>query len=119
MVPELSCAAGKVICMSSVHEVIPWAGHVNYAASKGGVIAMSKTLARELDATLRTSEAKAEHPELGIETLKGLRRLGVRGGGRVELAENHAVMVVGCGLDADVWNEQTRYPDGVVHTLGN
>ncbi|HTH49575.1 MAG TPA: SDR family NAD(P)-dependent oxidoreductase, partial [Candidatus Limnocylindria bacterium] len=34
---EVSCAAGKIICMSSVHEVIPWAGHVNYAASKGGV----------------------------------------------------------------------------------
>jgi NAD(P)-dependent dehydrogenase (short-subunit alcohol dehydrogenase family) len=30
------CAAGKIICISSVHEVIPWAGHVNYAASKGG-----------------------------------------------------------------------------------
>src|SRR6516225_1714524 len=34
--PEISCAAGKIICVSSVHEVIPWAGHVNYAASKGG-----------------------------------------------------------------------------------
>ena len=33
---EVSCAAGKIICISSVHEVIPWAGHVNYAASKGG-----------------------------------------------------------------------------------
>ena len=30
--PEVSSAAGKIICMSSVHEVIPWAGHVNYAA---------------------------------------------------------------------------------------
>ena len=30
---EISCAAGKIICMSSVHEGIPWAGHVNYAAS--------------------------------------------------------------------------------------
>src|SRR5215831_6831405 len=35
---EVSCAAGKIICMSSVHEVIPWAGHVNYAASKGGIM---------------------------------------------------------------------------------
>lgn len=32
---EVSCSAGKIICISSVHEVIPWAGHVNYAASKG------------------------------------------------------------------------------------
>ena len=37
IVPSVSCAAGKIICMSSVHEVIPWAGHANYAASKGGV----------------------------------------------------------------------------------
>src|SRR5262249_22137147 len=31
--PEVSCASGKIICVSSVHEVIPWGGHVNYAAS--------------------------------------------------------------------------------------
>src|SRR5262250_1429195 len=46
--PEVSCAAGKIICMSSVHEVIPWAGHVNYAASKGGVMLMMKSLAQEV-----------------------------------------------------------------------
>ncbi len=46
--PEISCAAGKIICISSVHEVIPWAGHVNYAASKGGVMLMMKSLAQEV-----------------------------------------------------------------------
>lgn len=45
--PEISRALGKIICISSVHEVIPWAGHVNYAASKGGVMLMMKTLAQE------------------------------------------------------------------------
>ena len=35
--PEISRAAGKIICISSVHERIPWAGHVNYAASKGAI----------------------------------------------------------------------------------
>ncbi|MEO6436439.1 MAG: SDR family oxidoreductase [Tepidisphaeraceae bacterium] len=45
---ETSVAAGKIICMSSVHEVIPWAGHVNYAASKGGVMLMMKSLAQEV-----------------------------------------------------------------------
>ena len=40
-------ALGKIVCMSSVHEVIPWAGHVNYAASKGGVMLMMKSLAQE------------------------------------------------------------------------
>ncbi len=48
VVPEVSCAAGKIISMSSVHEIIPWAGHVNYAASKGGVMLMTKSLAQEV-----------------------------------------------------------------------
>ena len=41
-----SKARGKIICMSSVHEVIPWAGHVNYAASKGGIMLLMKSLAQ-------------------------------------------------------------------------
>jgi glucose 1-dehydrogenase len=45
---DVSCSAGKIICISSVHEVIPWAGHVNYAASKGGVMLMMKSLAQEV-----------------------------------------------------------------------
>lgn len=48
VVPEVSRAAGKIVCMSSVHQVIPWAGHVNYASSKGGVQMMMQTLAQEL-----------------------------------------------------------------------
>lgn len=44
---EVSCAAGKIICMSSVHEMIPWSGHANYAASKGGVMLMMKSIAQE------------------------------------------------------------------------
>ena len=48
IVPEVSTAAGKIICMSSVHEVIPWGGHVNYAASKGGVMQLMKSMAQEL-----------------------------------------------------------------------
>jgi glucose 1-dehydrogenase len=46
--PEISRAAGKILCMSSVHEKIPWAGHANYAASKGGVMQFMQTLAQEL-----------------------------------------------------------------------
>lgn len=46
--PEVSCAAGKIICVSSVHDVIPWAGHVNYAASKGGISMMMKSIAQEV-----------------------------------------------------------------------
>jgi len=46
--PEVSRALGKIICMSSVHEVIPWAGHANYAASKGGVMMLMRSMAQEL-----------------------------------------------------------------------
>lgn len=48
VVEEVSRSAGKIICMSSVHQVIPWAGHVNYASSKGGVGMLMQTLAQEL-----------------------------------------------------------------------
>ena len=48
LVPSVSVAAGKIVCMSSVHEVIPWGGHANYAASKGGVMLLMKSLAQEM-----------------------------------------------------------------------
>ena len=48
VVSAVSQAAGKIICMSSVHQVIPWAGHANYASSKGGVMLLMKTIAQEL-----------------------------------------------------------------------
>lgn len=48
MVPDLSCALGKIICISSVHDYIPWAGHANYAAAKGGIKMFMKTIAQEL-----------------------------------------------------------------------
>ncbi len=48
VVADVSVSAGKIICISSVHEVIPWGGHVNYAASKGGVMLMMKSIAQEV-----------------------------------------------------------------------
>ncbi|GAB3803548.1 SDR family oxidoreductase [Spirosoma humi] len=45
--PDVSAATGKIICMSSVHELIPWGGHVNYATSKGGVKMLMQSLAQE------------------------------------------------------------------------
>lgn len=48
VMPEVSRSAGKIISMSSVHDVIPWAGHVNYAASKGGLMMFVKSLAQEV-----------------------------------------------------------------------
>jgi glucose 1-dehydrogenase len=46
--PDVSRARGKIIHMSSVHQVIPWAGHVNYAASKGGVDLLMRSIAQEV-----------------------------------------------------------------------
>jgi len=48
VVPEVSAAAGKIICMSSVHQIIPWAGHANYATSKGGIRMLMESLAQEV-----------------------------------------------------------------------
>lgn len=48
VVDSVSCAAGKIICMSSVHQEIPWAGHANYASSKGGIMMMMQSLAQEV-----------------------------------------------------------------------
>ena len=48
VVPSVSNAAGKIVCMSSVHQSIPWGGHANYAASKGGIMMMMESLAQEM-----------------------------------------------------------------------
>jgi len=45
---DVSRALGKIVCMSSVHQLIPWARHVNYAASKGGILMLMQSLAQEL-----------------------------------------------------------------------
>ncbi|MBC7934486.1 MAG: SDR family oxidoreductase [Rhizobacter sp.] len=47
IVPERSVACGKIICMSSVHEIIPWSGHANYATSKGGIKMLMQSMAQE------------------------------------------------------------------------
>jgi len=41
---KISSSAGKLIHMSSVHEVIPWAGHANYAAAKGGIVMLMQSI---------------------------------------------------------------------------
>jgi glucose 1-dehydrogenase len=45
---EISYACGKLIFISSVHDVIPWEGHANYAAAKGGLMLFMKSLAQEV-----------------------------------------------------------------------
>ena len=48
IIPDRSRDAGKIIFITSVHEKIPWAGHCNYAAAKGGMMMLMKTLSLEL-----------------------------------------------------------------------
>ena len=47
MRPDVSKSLGKIIHMSSVHQIIPWAGHTNYAASKGGLVMLMESICQE------------------------------------------------------------------------
>ena len=124
--PELSRALGKIICISSVHEVIPWAGHVNYAASKGGVMLMMKSMAQELapmgirvnsicPGAIKTpiNRAAWETPEAEADLLKLIPygRVGETrdlGAAAVWLASDHSDYVTGISLFVD--GGMTLYP---------
>ncbi|MCK6482766.1 MAG: SDR family oxidoreductase [Phycisphaerae bacterium] len=123
---EVSCSAGKIICISSVHEVIPWAGHVNYAASKGGVMMMMKSIAQEVapyrirvnsicPGAIRTpiNRAAWESPEAYADLLKLIpyKRIGEVddiGRAAVWLASDDADYVHGISLFVD--GGMTLYP---------
>ena len=47
---DVSKALGKIIFTSSVHQEIPWAGHCNYATTKGGIMQLMESIAHELRA---------------------------------------------------------------------
>jgi glucose 1-dehydrogenase len=120
VVPEVSSAAGKIICMSSVHEVIPWAGHVNYAASKGGVMLLMKSMAQELapkkirvnsiaPGAIKTpiNRAAWETPEAEAELLRLIPE------GRVGVPEDIARTAVWLASDAsDYVTGTTLFVDG-------
>ena len=120
VVPEISSAAGKIICMSSVHEVIPWGGHVNYAASKGGIMQLMKSLAQEVapkkirvnsiaPGAIKTAINRAawETPEAEAELLKLIPD------GRVGVPEDIARAAVWLASDAsDYVTGTTLFVDG-------
>jgi glucose 1-dehydrogenase len=126
VVKEISCAAGKIICVSSVHEVIPWAGHVNYAASKGGVMLMMKSIAQEVapyririnsiaPGAIRTpiNTAAWETPEAyaALMTLVPYKRIGEPediGRAAVWLASDYADYITGTSIYID--GGMTLYP---------
>lgn len=126
VVPSVSCAAGKILCISSVHEVIPWAGHVNYAASKGGVMLMMKSLAQEVapyrirvnsicPGAIRTpinmeawGTAEAYHELLKLIPYKRIGEADEIGRASVWLASDYADYVHGISLFVD--GGMTLYP---------
>jgi glucose 1-dehydrogenase len=126
IVSSVSASAGKIIFMSSVHEVIPWAGHVNYAASKGGVMLLMKSIAQEVAAlkirvnsicpgAIRTpmNESAWEDPEAyrGLMALTPYKRIGEpEEVGRLAafLASDYADYITGASIFVD--GGMTLYP---------
>ncbi|KKB03139.1 SDR family oxidoreductase [Pantoea anthophila] len=117
--PEISRAAGKIIHMSSVHQLIPWAGHVNYAASKGGVDLLMKTLAQEVgEAHIRVNSVApgAIATAINEETTQGeagKALLKLIPYGRIGAAEDVANAVVWLASDlSDYVHGTTLFIDG-------
>ena len=118
--PDVSRAAGKIICMSSVHEMIPWAGHVNYATSKGGVgvhaVAGRRSWRRTGSASTPSAPARSTRPINRPawetpEALKGLLTLIPYG--RIGLPEDIGKVAVWLASDeSDYVHGQTLFVDG-------
>jgi glucose 1-dehydrogenase len=126
IIEEVSCSAGKIIHISSVHEVIPWAGRVNYAASKGGVMMLMQSIAQEVapfrirvnnisPGAIKTPINKKawETPEAHNELLKLIpyKRIGeVEDVGRLAawLASDYADYITGTSIYID--GGMTLYP---------
>jgi glucose 1-dehydrogenase len=118
---NISYSAGKIVFMSSVHDVIPWEGHVNYAASKGGIMLLMKSVAQELahkkiranavsPGAIRTpmNVEKITTPEAYEETLLKLMPYG-----RIGEPEDVARAAVWLASDdSDYVNGSTIYVDG-------
>ena len=123
---KVSVAAGKMICMSSVHQLIPWGGHVNYATSKGGIKLLMESMAQELAphrirvngigpgairTPINTAAWNTEKAYSELMTLVPYKRIGEPADiaqAAVWLASDHADYVTGATLFVD--GGMTLYP---------
>lgn len=123
---KVSVAAGKIICMSSVHQEIPWAGHVNYASSKGGIKMLMESMAQELGphrvrvnaigpgairTPINTAAWKTPEAYKSLMTLVPYKRIGEPDDiaqAAAWLASDHADYVTGATLFVD--GGMTLYP---------
>jgi glucose 1-dehydrogenase len=120
MVPQISRALGKIIAISSVHDTIPWAGHANYTAAKGGVKMLMKSIAQELaPERIRVNAVSPGAIKTDInksvwgspEGMEGLLKLVPAG--RIGEVEDIAKAVVWLASDeSDYMTGETLYIDG-------
>ncbi len=118
--PAMGRATGVIVHMSSVHEVIPWGGHVNYATSKGGIMQLMKSLAQELapqkirvnsigpgaiKTPINTSAWSTPEAEQKLLTLIPYNRVG-------EPADIGGLAAWLCSDEADYITGQTIFMDG-------
>ena len=116
---DVSCALGKIIFTSSVHQVIPWAGHCNYATTKGGIMQLMESIAQELapqkirvnsicpgaiETAINTKAWSTPQAAASLETLIPYKRIGVPADiAKVAawLASDEADYIVGASLFVD------------------
>ncbi len=118
--PKEKMAAGHILFISSVHDIIPWAGHVNYATAKGGVLMLMKTLAQELAPdkirvnSIAPGAIKTAINQEVWETKKGRKdMLSLIPYGRIGEPEDVAKVAVWLATDeADYITGTTLYVDG-------
>lgn len=118
--PGRSRAAGKIIFISSVHDIIPWARSANYAASKGGLDMLMRSLAQEVAPQgIRVNSVSPGAIQTGInraawETEAGRERLlQLIPYGRLGQPEDVARVVAWLASDlADYITGATLYVDG-------
>lgn len=114
---------GKIVCISSIHESVAWAGNCNYAVSKAGVGMLVKSAALELaglgirinavaPGVIRTRLTEAA---LGSSAMES-RILDLIPSGRVGTPADVAEAVLWlCSERSDYVHGVTLYVDGAMH----